>query len=204
MEYGNARADKENKKKKKKRKDKNKRTEHKWGKKGITLIGLKLKRSWKHTGYQHAAYCPIFAYVPMNVLVHTCVDVCACSMVCSCVCLQKLFLKFSVESRKPSFVWSDNTPTHLAAIKACLISLLYSVDVKGLAKHHAAMTLITPNATDPKPQWHTRTQTNTVSFLEQGESPSQRPLTRRGEISVQRKAGRERRRSKSSSNDLTT
>lgn len=121
-----------------------------------------------------------------------------------CVCLQKLFLKFSVESRKPSFVWSDNTPTHLAAIKACLISLLYSVDVKGLAKHHAAMTLITPNATDPKPQWHTRTHTNTVSFLEQGESPSQRPLTRRGEISVHRKAGRERRRSKSSSNDLTT
>lgn len=53
-------------------------------KKGITLIGLKLKRSWKHTGYQHAAYCPIFAYVPMNVHVHTRVDVC---VVCSCVCV---------------------------------------------------------------------------------------------------------------------
>lgn len=87
MEYGNAQADKEKKKKKKKRKDKNKRTEQKRGGKGITLIGLKLKRSWKHTGYQHAAYCPIFAYVPMNVHVHTRVDVCVCSMVCSCVCV---------------------------------------------------------------------------------------------------------------------
>lgn len=202
MEYGNAWADKENKKKK--RKDKNKRTEQKWGKKGITLIGLKLKRSWKHTGYQHAAYCPIFAYVPMNVHVHTRVDVCVCSRVCSCVCVfAEAIFEVQCRIQEANFVWSDNPPTHLAAIKACLISLLYSVDVKGLAKHHAAMTLITPNATDPKPQWHTRTQTNTVSFLEQGESPSQRPLTRRGEISVQRKAGRERRRSKSSSNDLT-
>lgn len=80
---------------------------------------------------------------------------CVCRVFCICMCLQELFLKFSIESRKPSFVWSDNTPTHLAVIKVCVISLLYGVDVKGFAKLHAAMTVITANATEANRQWHT-------------------------------------------------
>lgn len=79
-----------------------------------------------------------------------------------CLC-RSYFWKFSVESRKPRFVWSDNTPTHLAAIKVCVISLLYGVDVKSLAKLHAAMTLITS-----KHSWAqiTMAHTHTQNFLE--------------------------------------
>lgn len=79
------------------------------GKKGITLIGLKLKRSWKHTGYQHAAYCPIFAYVAMNVLVHTRVDVCVCSMVCSCVFAEAIF---EVQCRIQEVLFDQTTHLH--------------------------------------------------------------------------------------------
>lgn len=94
-------------------------------------------------------------------------------MVCICVCLQELFLKFSVESRKLSFVWPDNTPTHLAVIKVCIISLLYGVDVKGLSQ--ASCSSDTDNS---KFYWaktmmaYTHTHTKTYCFLEQGALPS--------------------------------
>lgn len=82
--------------------------------------------------------------VHVNTMIFFCAHagVCVRKAVCVRVCLQELF--FAVQRRIQEVVFDQtNTPTHLSEIAFCVISTLNGVDVKGLAEHHAAMTLIT-------------------------------------------------------------
>lgn len=94
-----------------------------------------------------------------------CVHVCALCGLHLCLFADVIFeFQGKIQEAKFCLIRQDtHTPGYV-------ISFLYgTADVKSLTKLHAAMTLITANATEPKPQWNTHTHKYRSRIITLGE-----------------------------------